>query len=626
MATQEPTGSRLPVPPALPIEEVETVVIRFCGDSGDGMQLTGSEFTKASALAGNDLASFPDFPAEIRAPAGTLAGVSGFQLQFAAREVFTPGDQPDVLVAMNPAALKTNLDDLVDGGTLIVNTAAFTKQNLSKAGYDQSPLDDASLERYKVHKIDITGMTKECLKDSGLDSKSIVRCKNFFALGLTFWMYNRPVEPELKSIRKKFAKKPELAEANISVFKAGYHYGETAEVFTNGYRVRKADNIKPGTYRNIMGNTATAIGLVTGCKLADVHCFFAGYPITPASSILHALSGYRAWNVTTFQAEDEIAAAGAALGASFGGSLGITGTSGPGIALKGETLGLAASLETPMVIVNVQRGGPSTGLPTKTEQADLLQCLYGRNGECPMPILAAMTPTDCFYTAIEAVRVAIKYMTPVMLMTDGYLANGAEPWLIPDPDDLEKFPTTFHTETENFNVYQRDENLARPWVRPGTPGLAYRVGGLEKDSLTGNVSYDPHNHEQMCHTRAKKTQLVQQDMGKLTLTGPDEGELLLVGWGSTYGAITKATTTMREKGYNVSSLHLRWIHPFHPELGPLLKRFKKVVVPEMNLGQLVRVLRAEFLIDCESLTKMQGKPFKVSEICAKIESSCTPAS
>ena len=584
-----------------------------------------ASFTKASALAGNDLSTLPDFPAEIRAPAGTLAGVSGFQLQFSSREVFTPGDQPDVLVAMNPAALKTNLPDLLQGGTLIVNTAAFTKPNLTKAGYTKSPLDGNGLDSYKVYQVDITGLTKECLKDSGLNSKAITRCKNFFALGMTYWMYNRPVEAQVQSIQKKFGKKPELADANIAVFKAGYHYGETAEIFTESVHVKAAD-IAPGRYRNVMGNSATAIGLVTGAKLADLPLVYCGYPITPASSILHELSNYRAYNVTTFQAEDEIAAVGAAVGASFGGCLGVTASSGPGIALKAETIGLAVSLELPLVIVNVQRGGPSTGLPTKTEQSDLMQSMYGRNGECPLPLIAAMTPVDCFYAAIEATRIAVKYMTPVMLVTDGYLANGAEPWLLPKAEDIKPFPTKFRTETEGYQVYARsDDTLARDWVRPGTPGLAHRVGGLEKDALTGNVSYDPQNHHDMCIVRRDKVERVTQDMGDLLINGPDEGHTLMVGWGSTYGSITKAVNKMRAEGYSVSNVHLRWLYPFHPKLGELLSRFKKVIVPEMNLGQLVKLLRAEYLVDAEGLNKVEGKPFKVSEISAKISDCCEKA-
>ncbi len=610
-----------PAPTPRAVREAESIVIRFCGDSGDGMQLTGSEFTKSSALAGNDLATLPDFPAEIRAPAGTLAGVSGFQLQFSAREVFTPGDQPDVLVAMNPAALKTNLPDLQQGGTLIVNTAAFTKPNLKKAGYEKNPIDGEALDaNYKVYRVDITGLTKECLKDSGLNSKAIDRCKNFFALGMTYWMYDRPVDPQVESIRKKFGKKPEIADANISVFKSGYYYGETAEIFTETVHVKPAD-IAPGKYRNIMGNSATAVGLVTGCQLAGLELFYAGYPITPASSILHELAKYRAYGVTTFQAEDEIAAMAAAVGASFGGTLGMTASSGPGIALKGEAMGLGAILELPIVIVNVQRGGPSTGLPTKTEQADLLQAMYGRNGECPLPIIAARTPADCFYAAIEAVRVATQFMTPVLLLTDGYLANGAEPWKLPKKEDIKPFPKKFRTEVgDGYDAYERNEEfLARDWVKPGTPGLAHRVGGLEKDKVTGNVSYDPENHEYMCQIRQAKVDKIAEHMGDIYLDGEETGDVLLVGWGSTYGAIAKATSTLREEGLSVDHCHLRWINPFHPRLGKILKGHKKVIVPEMNLGQLVKLLRAEFLVDAEGLNKIQGKPFKVSEIVDKVK-------
>ncbi len=601
--------------------EVESVVIRFCGDSGDGMQLTGADFTRVTALAGNDLSTLPDFPAEIRAPAGTLAGVSGYQLQFASRDVYTPGDEPDVLIAMNPAALKTNVGDLVTGGTLIVNTAAFTKSNLQKAGYEVSPLEDDSLARYKVYRVDVTGLTKLALKDSGLDNKSADRCKNFFALGMTFWMFDRPVEPEIAAIRAKFKKSAALAEANITVFKAGYHYGETAEVFseTGAIRVRAAPIVK-GRYRNIMGNPATAIGLVTGARLAGLDLVFAGYPITPASSILHELANYRAYGVTTFQAEDEIAAACAAIGASFGGALGVTASSGPGIALKGEAIGLAVSLELPLVIVNVQRGGPSTGLPTKTEQADLMQALYGRNGECPVPVIAAKTPADCFHAAVEAARIAVKYMTPVMLLTDGYLANGSEPWKLPTEDELEPFPTAFRTDPNDYQVYRRNEaTLAREWVRPGTPGLAHRIGGIEKDALTGNISYDPENHEKMCELRAAKVARVASEGGGYELFGPGDGELLVVGWGSTYGAITQAVATARASGRSVSSLHLRWLNPLPADLGDVLRRFKRVLVPELNLGQLVHLLRSRFLVDAEPLTKIQGQPFKISELTRAID-------
>ncbi|MCC6526743.1 MAG: 2-oxoacid:acceptor oxidoreductase subunit alpha [Polyangiaceae bacterium] len=629
MTTQSPlspTGAGAPAGGPLPtqpknrsVAERESVVIRFCGDSGDGMQLTGTEFTRVTALAGNDLSTLPDFPAEIRAPAGSIAGVSGYQLQFSSREVFTPGDQPHTLVAMNPAALKANLADLVPGGALVVNTGAFTKPNLQKAGYESNPLEDGSLARYHVHQVDVTKLTALALKDTGLSSKEIGRCKNFFALGLAFWMYNRPTEPEIESIKQKFGKKPELADANIKAFLAGYNYGETAEIFTESIEVKPAP-IAAGTYRNIMGNSATAIGLVTAGHLSGLDIFFAGYPITPASSILHELSNYRAYGVTTFQCEDEIAAIGAALGGSFGGQLGVTASSGPGIALKGEFLGLAVSLELPLVIINVQRGGPSTGLPTKTEQADLLQALYGRNGECPIPVLAAMTPADCFDATIEACRVAVKHMTPVLLLTDGYLANGSEPWLLPKKSDLAPIEVKFRTDPTGYEVYERDpETLARAWVRPGTPGLAHRVGGLEKDALTGNVSYDPVNHEVMCQTRADKVARVAQGFGKLHLTGPDHGELLVCGWGSTYGAIAQSVELARAEGRQVSHVHLRWLNPLHRELGALLKRFDKVLVPEMNLGQLVKVLRAEFLVDAQSFTKVQGKPFTVSELKARID-------
>jgi len=610
---QETSGAR-------PTIEVESVVIRFAGDSGDGMQLTGSEFTKASAVAGNDLSTLPDYPAEIRAPTGTLFGVSGFQLQFASHEVFTPGDQPDVLVAMNPAALKTNLPDLVSGGSIIVNTAAFTKPNLTKAKYGSNPIEDGSLEGYQVFPVDISGLTKECLKDTDLNAKSIDRCKNYFALGMTFWMFNRPVDTALKSISQKFAKKrPELADANIAVFKAGYHYGETAEIFTQSIEVKRAE-IAPGRYRNIMGNSATAIGLVTGAALAEVPLVYAGYPITPASTILHELSRYRGYGTTTLQVEDEIAAAGAAIGASFGGAMGVTASSGPGIALKAEAMGLAVSLELPLVVVNVQRGGPSTGLPTKTEQSDLLQMIYGRNGESPVAVLAARTPSDCFHCAIEAVRIAIKYMTPVVLMTDGYLANGAEPWRIPKVEDFAPFPARFRTDPAGFFPYMRDEKtLARAWVKPGTPGLAHRVGGLEKDALTGNVSYDPDNHQKMCELRRDKILRIRQEMDAVEVNGEREGDVLVVGWGSTYGAITKAVNELRNGGTKVSHAHIRWLNPLPPDLGELLKGFRRVLVPEMNLGQLVRLLRSEYLVDAVPLNKIQGKPFKVSEVTAAIQ-------
>jgi 2-oxoglutarate ferredoxin oxidoreductase subunit alpha len=601
------------------VEDVETVVIRFCGDSGDGMQLTGTEFTRATALAGNDLSTLPDFPAEIRAPAGTLAGVSGFQLNFSSREVYTPGDQPDVLVAMNPAALRTNLGDLRKKGTLIVNTGAFSTKNVEMAGYPKNPLEDGSLDDYKVYKIDISKLTATALSDSGLSTKEIARCKNFFALGLMFWMYNRDTEREIANIREKFGKKPEIAEANIKVLKAGYHYGETAEVFHTSYVVKPAA-IEPGLYRNITGNEATALGFVVAARLAGLRLFQGSYPITPASDILHQLSTYRNFGVQTFQAEDEIAAMAAAIGASFGGALGLTTTSGPGIALKSEAIGLAVTVELPVVIVDVQRGGPSTGLPTKTEQADLLQVMFGRNGECPVPVVAAATPADCFNMAIEAARLATKYMTPVILLTDGYLGNGAEPWLLPKVEDLPDLTVRFRTDPTGFHVYQRNpQTMARDWVRPGTPGLEHRVGGLEKDGLTGNVSYDPENHEAMVRTRAAKVAGIARDIPLLEVNGASTGDLLILGWGSTYGACTQAANQMRQKGYKVSSAHLRHLNPFPRNLEEVLRGFKTVLVPELNLGQLAMLVRARFLVDVVGLNKIQGKPFKVSEVVARAE-------
>ena len=596
------------------VQTVEKVVIRFAGDSGDGMQLTGNEFTKAAAIAGNDISTFPDFPAEIRAPAGSLAGVSGFQLHFSSNEIHTPGDAPDVLVIMNPAALKTNVDDLVERGILIINTGTFTSGNLKKAGYTSNPLEDESLSKYRVHAIDISKLTTAALEDTDLTTKEKARCKNFFALGLLFWMYSRDPEKQIANIQAKFAKKPRLSDANIKVFKAGLHYGETAEVFQDIYEVAPA-KFHEGKYRNIMGNEATALGLVAAGHLANKQVFYSGYPITPASSVLHYLSRYKNYNVLTFQAEDEIAAVGAAIGAAFGGSLAVTASSGPGIALKGEGIGLAMITEVPMVILSIQRGGPSTGLPTKTEQADLFQSLYGRNGEAPLPVMAAKTPGDCFYCAIEAARLSIKYMVPVILLTDGYLANGAEPWPVPDIDSLEPFPVEHRTDPENFFTYQRNpETLARDWVIPGTPGLEHRVGGLEKDFLTGNVSYDPMNHQRMTHVRAEKVDRVTQDMGELDLYGDDTGDVLIVGWGGTFGALRQAAGVLRAEGKRVSHVHLRFLHPFNPRLEPLLGRFENVLVPELNMGQLRTVLRSTFLLDAKGLNKIQGKPFKVGEV------------
>jgi 2-oxoglutarate ferredoxin oxidoreductase subunit alpha len=594
---------------------LEDVVIRFAGDSGDGMQLTGTEFTKAAAIAGNDISTFPDFPAEIRAPAGSLAGVSGFQLHFSSSEIHTPGDAPDVLVAMNPAALKTNIEDLVPNGLLIVNSGTFIEGNLKKAGYETNPLDDPQLgQKYRLHRIDISQLTMAALEGSDLSTKEKGRCKNFFALGLVYWMYGRDPQTQVANIQDKFGKKPQLADANIRVFKAGYHYGETAEVFQEVYEVAPA-KFESGLYRNITGNEAIALGLLTAAQLAGKQLFYSGYPITPASSILHQLARYKNFNVVTLQVEDEIAAVGAAIGAAYGGSLAVTASSGPGIALKGEGIGLAVITELPLVIVSVQRGGPSTGLPTKTEQADLLQALFGRNGEAPLPVIAAKTPGDCFYAGFDAMRIATKYMVPVMVLTDGYLANGAEPWLVPDIDKLPKIEVTHRTDPEGYLVYKRNsETLARDWVIPGTPELQHRIGGLEKDFLTGNVSYDPDNHERMVRVRAEKVERVAQEMEPLDLYGDEQGDVLIVGWGGTFGALRQAAGVLRNQGKRVSHVHLRWLHPMHPQLEPLLRSFKHILVPELNMGQLSMVLRARYLVDAKGLNKIMGQPFKVQEV------------
>ncbi len=595
-------------------QTVEKVVIRFAGDSGDGMQLTGTEFTKAAAVAGNDIATFPDFPAEIRAPAGSLFGVSGFQLHFSSTEIHTPGDAPDVLVVMNPAALKTNVPDLTVGGTLIVNSGAFTEANLKKAGYTENPLENDSLKDYRMHEIDITGLTLASLSETKLTNKEKGRSKNYFALGLLYWMYSRDPKQQLLNIDKKFAKKPEIAEANKKVFKTGYHYGETAEVFQGVYSVKPA-SFAPGLYRNITGNEACALGLVAAGQLSGKQLFYSGYPITPASNILHMISKYKNFGAVTFQAEDEIAAAGAAIGAAYGGSLAVTASSGPGIALKGEAIGLAVITELPMVIVSVQRGGPSTGLPTKTEQADLYQSVFGRNGDAPLPVISPKTPGDNFYCAIEAARIAMKYMCPVILLTDGYLANGAEPWPVPDVSTLKPFPVTHRTDPEGYQVYARDEKtLARDWALPGTAGLEHRIGGLEKDSVTGNVSYDPTNHQKMSCVRRDKINGITQEMGELDLFGPDKGDVLLVSWGGTYGAVRQTTKKLAAQGKSVSHVHLKWIWPLNPKLPALLKNFKRVIVAELNMGQLRSLLRSEFLVPAIGLNKVQGKPFFVREV------------
>jgi 2-oxoglutarate/2-oxoacid ferredoxin oxidoreductase subunit alpha len=603
--------------------QLERVVIRFAGDSGDGMQLTGTEFTKAAAEAGNDLATFPDFPAEIRAPAGSLAGVSGFQVHFSATEIYTPGDAPDVLVVMNPAALKANLKDLVDSGTLIVNAGTFVEANLNKAGYKANPLEDGSLDRYKVHAVDISGLTLSALDGAPLSTKEKGRAKNFFALGLVFWMYGREPEHELRRIRQQFGKKPDLADANVRVFKAGYHYGETAEVFQTVYKVPPA-RFAPGVYRNITGNEALSLGLLVGAELAGKPLFYSGYPITPASTILHSLAKHKNFGCLTFQAEDEIAAIGAALGAAYGGAVAVTASSGPGIALKGEAIGLGVMTELPVVIVNVQRGGPSTGLPTKTEQSDLFQSIYGRNGEAPVPVIAVKTPGDSFYCAIEALRVAVTYMVPVILLSDGYVANGSEPWPLPDLAALPRIAVGHRTDPVEYYVYKRDpKTLAREWVIPGTPGLEHRIGGIEKDFLTGNISYDPANHERQVQVRADKVARVTDLMGELDLRGDDEGDVLVVGWGGTFGALRQATEVLRDQGKRVSHVHLRWLWPLEPGLERLLGRFAKVLVAELNSGQLRTVLRAQYLVDAIGLNKIQGQPFKVREVVTAIEGLLT---
>jgi 2-oxoglutarate ferredoxin oxidoreductase subunit alpha len=613
-----PTSEPATAPAAKPRQERESVVIRFCGDSGDGMQVAGMQFTNESALAGNDLSTLPDFPAEIRAPAGTLAGVSGFQLNFSSREVFTPGDDLDVLVAMNPAALKTNLGDLRPNGILIVDKEQFNEQNLKKAEYKSNPLTDDSLDRYQVFEVDITKLTAATLRDTDLPARTVNRCKNFFALGLTSWMFNRPIETTEKWIEQRFKKTPELAAANRRVLKAGYNFGETTELFAHSFEIQPA-RIQPGTYRNITGNTALAIGFVAAAHRAGAPLFLGSYPITPASDILHELASFKNFGVMTVQAEDEIAGVGAALGAAFGGAIALTTTSGPGMCLKAETVNLAVSVELPLVIADIQRGGPSTGLPTKTEQADLLMALYGRNSDSPVPIIAPRTPSDCFAAAFEAVRIATKYMTPVIVLSDGYLANGAEPWLIPKVEDLPEITVTFRTDPQGFYPYLRDKTtLSRPWVVPGTPGLEHRIGGLEKEYLSGNVSYAPANHEQMVRVRARKIAGIAAEIPPTEVCGAPEGEVLIIGWGSTYGAITAAAQNLQREGKSVSHVHLRYLNPLPGDLGGIIRRFKRVLVPEMNLGQLVKVLRAEYLVDAIGLNKIQGLPFKVSEITNRI--------
>jgi 2-oxoglutarate ferredoxin oxidoreductase subunit alpha len=613
--TQEGT-----VRPDQPIEKVDQAIIRFAGDSGDGMQLTGNEFTNNVALFGNDLATFPDFPAEIRAPVGTLPGVSAFQVRFSSYDIHTPGNQPDVLIAMNAAALKVHLRDLRKGGIVLANSGNFAKKDLKMAGWESNPLEDEALANdYRIIPVDLNTLTKETLKESSLDPRAQLRCKNFAALGILYWLYNRNLDPTIEGIRAKFGKKPEIADANIAVLKAGYNYAITTEIFQRTYLVEPA-KLPSGTYRNINGNTATGLGCLAASKLAKQPLFLGSYPITPASEILQQLSGYKQHGVVTFQAEDEIAGICSAIGASYAGHLALTTSSGPGVALKTEAMGLAVMTELPLVIVNVQRGGPSTGLPTKTEQADLLQAVYGRNGECPIPVLAARSPADCFFQAIEAFRIATKYMTPVVLLTDGYLANGTEPWRLPKEEDLPKFDVQFRTDPENFLPYGRDpETLARPWVKPGTPEIRHRIGGLEKADGTGNISYDPANHEKMCHIRRDKVLGIAREWETPTVDG-DDGGILMVGWGSTYGAMCGAVHKAREEGIRCAHLHLRHIWPLPNGLDEIFDRYDKILVTEMNLGQLVKLLRAERPgHDYESFTKIQGRPFYNTEILAKLE-------
>ncbi|MFA5506719.1 MAG: 2-oxoacid:acceptor oxidoreductase subunit alpha [Vulcanimicrobiota bacterium] len=598
-------------------KQLDSVVVRFSGDSGDGMQLTGTQFTNASAIAGNDISTFPDFPAEIRAPAGTLAGVSGFQVNLSSYEIFTPGDDTDVLVAMNPAALAANLPDLRNDCILIINEDAFSKHNIKKAGFAENPLDDGTLERFRLHRVPLTNLNREAMSEiEGLSQKEIDRTKNFFALGLICWMYDRPMEPTMEWVNKKFKKSPILIEANIKAFKSGYHYGETTETFQMRFKIAPA-KLDDGIYRQITGNEALALGLVTAGKLAGKEIFYGSYPITPASDILHNLAALRHFGVRTFQAEDEIAAMGATVGAAFGGAFAVTASSGPGVALKSEALNLGLALELPMVLIDVQRGGPSTGLPTKTEQSDLLMALFGRNGEAPLPILAACSPADCFDTAIEAFRFAVRATCPVILLSDGYLGNSAEPWKIPDPSQMEPIKVVHpeKVEGEDFMPYARDpETLGRPWAIPSTPGLEHRVGGLGKAPLTGNVSYRPEHHAQMVADRQAKVDKLVDIIPDQTTQGPDSGDLLVMGWGSTYGAIRAAVARARTEGYSVSSTQLRHICPLPGNLLQLMGRFKRVLIPEMNSGQLAFYLRGKLGVPIESLTQVTGRPFKIETI------------
>ncbi|HXB94582.1 MAG TPA: 2-oxoacid:acceptor oxidoreductase subunit alpha [Puia sp.] len=605
-------------------ELLRDVVIKFAGDSGDGMQLTGSQFTNNTALLGIDLATFPDFPAEIRAPQGTLPGVSGYQLRFSSDKIFTPGDECDVLVAMNAAALKANLKSLKKGGKIIVNTEGFDQKNLRLANYPDgiNPLEDNSLDNYTVFEMDVTKMTREALKDIPLGTKEKDRAKNMFVLGFLYWMYNRSMDYTIQFLKEKFGKKPEILESNVRVLQAGYHFGDTTETFTTTYRVEKA-KMAPGVYRSVMGNQALAYGLIAASKKSGLSLFLGSYPITPASDILHELSRHKAFGVRTFQAEDEIAGITAAIGAAYGGALGVTTTSGPGMALKAEAMGLAVMLEIPLLICDIQRGGPSTGLPTKTEQSDLLQAYYGRNGECPMPVIAASTPSDCFDAVYEAVRIAVQHMTPVIFLSDGYIANGAEPWKFPRSADLPPIEVNFKKGLaegeEKFLPYLRDEKLVRPWAIPGTPGLEHRIGGLEKQNVTGNVNYEPENHQLMVKIREEKVARIADHVPAQTLdSGPDKGELLVLGWGSTYGAIKSAVAELQEEGYKISHAHLRYLRPFPANLGEMLRSFKRVLIPEINNGQLIRIIRDQFLIDAKGYHKVMGVPITKTELVMKL--------
>lgn len=613
-------------PKDIVFEDIDSVIIRFAGDSGDGMQLTGTQFSNTAAVFGNDISTMPDFPAEIRAPAGTLAGVSGFQVNFSSADILTPGDAPQVLVAMNPAALKANLSDLQPGGKIIVNTDNFTSGNLKKANYESNPLEDNSLRSYEVHKFRITTLNRKALEGiEGLNTRDIDRCQNFFALGLTFWIYDRPLDTSMKYIADKFAKKPVLVQANQAALLAGYNLGHNTEAFQTRYHVRPA-RLAPGVYRKITGNEALVLGMVTAAHKAGKPLFYGSYPITPASSILESLAALKNFDVRTFQAEDEIAALGSVIGAAFGGAFAATGTSGPGVCLKSEAINLAIVLELPLVIINVQRGGPSTGMPTKTEQSDLLQAMYGRNGESPIPIIAPATPSDCFNIGYEAFRLAARAMTPIFILSDGYIANSAEPWLIPNPDEIEpivvEHPSAPNNGSDHFKPYHRDlETMARPWAIPGTPGLEHRIGGLSKQPETGNVSYAPLDNEQMILDRAEKVARLAGFIPEQTLVGPSEGDLLVVSWGGTYGVIRSAVLQMQEHGQAVSHAHIRYLNPFPRNLGDMLSRFKRILVPELNLGQLAILLRGEYgLMNVIPMSKVQGRPFTISEITKKIES------